>query len=86
MATATHAATRYLQDFFAEKEIDRDATFEIEGLDGRTHGFEYGVVIDAIMTTSVEEQKAIGDVLRRIDFVNGDVCDYLCHLAKALTR
>jgi hypothetical protein len=44
------------------------------------------VVIDAIMTTSVEEQKAIGDVLRRIDFVNGDVCDYLRHLAKALTR
>lgn len=77
------AASRYLATFFDEKGIDTEATFEVEGASG-PNLMSYGVVIEAILAAPQSEQKGIGDMLRRIDFLNGDVCHYLRHLAKAL--
>lgn len=81
--TTTTAATRYLRTFFEEKDIDREATFELEGPSG-VNLMSYGVVIEAILGAPQDEQKGIGDMIRRIDFLNGDVRRYLRHLAAAL--
>jgi len=76
--------TSYLKKFFAEKGIDRDETFTVDGPSGPNFGMSYGVVIDAIKSAPLAEQREIGDKLRRIDFVNGDVRHFLRHLAQAL--
>lgn len=77
--------THYLKMFFAEKDIDQDEGFVIEGPSGPNH-MTYGVVIEHITIAPKEEQKAIGDMIRRIDFKNGDVKHYLRHLAQAIAK
>lgn len=84
-------SAKYLKTFFEEKDIDRDQRFEVESdvehpSYGKHHSMTYGVVIDAIMGAPANEQKGIADMLRRIDFQNGDVKHYLRHLAKALAE
>lgn len=69
--------------FFDEKGIDRDDTFEIKSEDN-VHIVEYGYVINCIKQTGSNEKAKIKDMLVRIDFVNGDVKNYLRHLAQAL--
>jgi hypothetical protein len=75
---------RYLTAFFNEKAIDRDETFDVDSKNGTPNVMSYGVVIDTIKGAPINEQRGIADMLRKIDFRNGDVKDYLRHLAKAL--
>ena len=79
------ATTRYLVTFFEEKDIDKEERFEVEGASG-ANSIPYGVVIEAILATGREEQTGIANMLRRIDFRNGDVRAYLRHLAQALAQ
>jgi len=76
----------YLKMFFAEKGIDRDESFTVDGPSGPNIGMTYGHVIDAIKAAPAHEQDGIANMLRKIDFKNGDVKDYLRHLAKALAK
>ena len=76
-------ATKYLKNFFAEKDLI-DETFEVTSENGTTNMMSTGVVIEAIFQASQKEQKAIGDTIRKIDFMNGDVNHYLKHLGQAL--
>ena len=75
-------ATKYLTDFFAEKNL-RDESFEVTSENGTVNMMTTGVVIEAIYTASQKEQKAIGDTIRKIDFMNGDVNHFLKHLGQA---
>ena len=43
-----------------------------------------GCVIEAIKSAPIHEQKAIKNMLVKVDFINGDVCDYFKHLAQAI--
>ncbi|MFJ7954314.1 hypothetical protein ACIQZG_22690 [Lysinibacillus sp. NPDC096418] len=73
----------YLNKLLEEKEIDKEETFNIEA-NGNLNIFECGAVIEAILSTSEEEQQGIRKMLVMIDFKNGDVKHYLRHLAQAL--
>ena len=79
-----NATQQYLKNFFAEKEIDKNRTYEIDDKYGFTHIFTNEVVIDRIMNTSDDEQKQIAHVLRQIDFRNGSVQHFLKYLASAM--
>ncbi len=75
--------TNYLTTFFKEKDL-AFATWELIDDDGMTHIITNEVVIEVIGNASQHEQKGIESVIRKIDFHNGDVNDYLKHLAGAL--
>lgn len=74
---------KYLKTFFEEKQLP-DASWELTSDDGTAHFIGNDVVLEHIASASVVEQNKIADVIRRIDFANGDVNDFLKHLAGAL--
>jgi hypothetical protein len=82
-ALAPSMPTQYLRDFFAEKVIP-EVTWELEAEDGTPHIMPNAVVVEHIAQCSASEARAIGDVLRKIDFVNGDPNHFFKHLAGAL--
>lgn len=74
---------KYLETFFKEKQLP-DVSWELTADDGTTHFIGSDVVREHIASASADEQNKIADVIRRIDFANGDVNDFLKHLAGAL--
>ena len=73
---------KYLTTFFAEKDVP-ERGFEIDTDDG-FHIIPNVVVLEHIAITSKGEKDAIASVIRKIDFANGDVNDFLRHLAGAI--
>lgn len=73
----------YLKTFFKEKDLPLE-NWELLDNDGTPHFISNEVVIEAIGNAPAEEQRQIADVIRQIDFKNGNVNDYLKHLAGAL--
>lgn len=84
-ATNKENQMSYLKTFFAEKNLD-PFVVTVETSDGTTHIIESEVVIEAIHGTVGDERKAIENMIRRIDFANGDVNDFLRHLARGLAE
>ena len=74
----------YLERFFAEKEIG-SKILEVEGENGMNF-MPVEVVIERIMAAPDNEKEKIADKLRRIDFHDGNVMDFLEHLAKAIAQ
>ena len=74
---------KYLKTFLKEKDLPF-VQWELTDKEGNTHIITNEVVIEAIGGAPRHEQEAISNVIRRIDFVNGDINDYLKHLAGAL--
>jgi len=74
---------KYLETFFEEKQLPY-AYWELIADTGTPHLIDSNVVIEHIAMASVAEQNKIADVIRKIDFHNGDVNDFLKHLAGAL--
>ena len=85
MKRKADSPAQYLHTFFEEKDLIPQS-WEIEGNDGQTHFVDSDVVIEAIMGASTGEQEQIANVIRKIDFANGDVNDYLKHLATGLVN
>jgi hypothetical protein len=82
-ALAPAMPSKYLRDFFAEKDI-AEVEWELTAADGQTHFIGNVVVIEHIAKTTDGEARKIGDVIRKIDFANGDVNHFFRHLAGAL--
>lgn len=74
---------KYLKTFFEEKQLP-EVEWELTDNDGTTHFIGNTVVIEHMATASAAEQNKIADVIRKIDFADGDVNDFLKHLAGAL--
>lgn len=70
----------WLNTFIQEKDLSSEI-FEIEH-NGNTHFVESEVILDLIKVTSPKDQAAIKNILVQIDFKNGDINDFLKHLAK----
>ena len=79
------AATKYIRQFFAEKEIPFKQ-WELTDKQGGNHIISNEVVIENIKNAPKHEQDAIANILRKIDFKNGDVNHFLKHLAQALVE
>lgn len=71
---------KQLKTYFKEKDLDYEL-FEIE-VNGQRHIISNYDVIELIAISSIEEQEKIWSMIARIDFNNGNVNDYLKHLAK----
>ena len=74
--------TKWLETFLEEKNAPHKA-WEIEA-NGTTHFIDSDVVIEAIKTTSGQEQAQIKNTLVMIDFKNGDINHFFKHLAHGL--
>ena len=74
---------RYLKTFFEEKNLPH-VCWNIEAPNGVMHSIDNEVVIEHISTCNNREMTDIADVIRKIDFANGDVNHFLKHLAHAI--
>ena len=77
--------SKWLDTFVEEKGLDTDEILEVEGASGM-NWIPLEVLLDAIKTTSRQEQIAIKAVIVKLDFINADCLDYFKHLAKAIAR
>ncbi len=75
--------TKYLRNFFAEKDIPA-RIFEKKGSDGTPHMIPNEVVVEMMTAMGVREARGVENVLRQIDFRNGDVNHFLEHLSGAV--
>jgi hypothetical protein len=75
--------TKWLETFVAEKGLDTDQVFAVEGKSGTNH-IPLECVLDAIKSAPAHEQAGIKSMVVKIDFRNGDVCHYFKHLAQAI--
>ena len=73
---------KWLETFISEKNINKEEMFTVEKT--QVNYMNYGVVIESILNACKEEQRAIKNMLVKIDFLNGDIKDYLRHLAVAI--
>ena len=74
---------KWLDTLVEEKGIDPEMLIEVEGPSG-ANIMPLEVVLDAMKATTPGKQAAIKTMIVRIDFANGDVVDYLKHLAQAI--
>ena len=77
-------AATYLKTFFEEKNLPF-AEFEIETVEN-IHFISNEIVIEHIMVAPAQEQEQIADIIRKIDFKNGNVNHFLEHLAHGLAQ
>ncbi len=84
-AAQNFPARSYLRRFFEEKDL-AEKTFEITNTAGTFHAIPNAVVVEHIALTSGNEKAKIESILRRIDFANGDINDFLAHLAGAIAE
>lgn len=75
--------TPYLKTFFKEKQLP-SVTWDLVDNEGVAHIISSDVVLEAMEQAPVSELHAIENVIRKIDFNDGDVNDFLKHLAGAL--
>lgn len=75
----------WMDTFVSEKEINLYGTFEYN-YKGTWHYMTVGVVVDSTKVASTEEQRIIKDTLVKIDFINGNVYNYLQHLGLCLVK
>jgi hypothetical protein len=76
--------TNWLDTFLEEKGIDLEETFTLLNSEGVENFMPYAVVIEHIKIAPQHEQKAIKEMIVKIDFKNGDVRHFLRHLAQAI--
>ena len=75
----------FFTTFFNEKNLDF-RYYSVESANGTTNLIHSSNVIEAIKHTKGQEAVKIKDMLIKIDFFNGDVHNYLQHLAQALAK
>jgi|TARA_R100001460_G_scaffold106000_1_gene153118 hypothetical protein len=75
----------FFTTFFNEKNLDFQY-YTVNSPNGTPNLIPSTVVIDAIKNTKGQEAVKIKDMLIKIDFFNGDVHNYLQHLAQALAK
>jgi len=80
---ASKMPTKYLKMFFAEKDLT-DESWELADNNGTMHIISTGVVLEHFTLMGKAEADQIANTLRKIDFYNGDVNDFLKHLAGAI--
>ena len=75
----------FFTTFFNEKNLDFQY-YTVNSPNGTPNIIPSTVVIDAIKNTKGQEAAKIKDTLIKIDFINGNIHNYLQHLAQALAK
>lgn len=77
---AAKMPTTYLKNFFLEKDI-APAMFEVQSRTGEMHYIPNSVVVEHFAHLDDDQAKHVSGILRKIDFANGNVNDFLEHMA-----
>lgn len=83
---SSSAFDRWLDTFLREKEIDLEATFQLMGEKTGWNLIPYGSVVELMKKAPAAEQAQLKTMLVKIDFVNGDVRDFMRHIMKAVVK
>jgi hypothetical protein len=75
---------KYIEDFFEEKEIPFQE-WQIEH-NGNINFIDNEFIIETIKNALTKEQQSIANILRKIDFANGDINHFLKHLAEGYIK
>jgi len=75
----------YFNVFFNEKGL-ASKDYKVKDSQGVMHFIPAEVVLESLAQTRGGEKAQAEDILRKIDFHNGDVHDFLQYLAKALAE
>ena len=75
----------YLTTFFDEKTIEH-TVYNVEAEDGTLNIIETQVIIDRILRSQGAERVQIENIIRQIDFANGDLHHFFEHLARAIAQ
>lgn len=75
---------QYIEVFFEEKDLPY-VIWELEHNE-EEHIIDNEEIIGMIKEAPHQEQKQIADMLRKLDFFNKDINDYLKHLAMAYIK
>jgi hypothetical protein len=78
--------TKWFKTFLQEKELDLEATcfdFKVNGL---FQSMPLGCIVEFTETMPKKIQNNIKTTLVKIDFKNGNIKDYLEHLAKGIVH
>ena len=73
----------FFETFFSEKDLT-DEVYTVTSANGTPNIIPSSVVIEAVKRTKGEEAQKIETILRKIDFLNGNVHHFLQHLAQAM--
>ena len=73
----------YLDTFFEEKRL-RERVYDVVSSNGTEHSIPTGVVLEHIALTRGREREDIKDIIRKIDFANGDLHHFFRHLAAGI--
>lgn len=74
---------KWLDVFVAEKGLDTEVVFEVEG-DAGTNLVPLGAVVDFVKNVDAATKAKIKNTIVKIDFVNGDVLDFFKFMAKGM--
>ena len=74
---------KWLDTFLTEKDVNLDGTFEFNNENG-FNLMTYAVVVEYVKNTTKENQVKVKNTLVKIDFLNGDVLDFLKFLGKGI--
>jgi hypothetical protein len=75
---------KWIDTLLEEKGIDGEEVLEVEASDGTPNIIPIASLVEVIKSAPAHERAGIKTMLVKIDFVNGNVRDYLKHLAKAI--
>ena len=79
------APNSYLNRFFSEKYIET-VDFVVESRSGEVHCIDTEIVIAHIGLTQGAERAGVENIIRKIDFMNGDLNHFFEHLANGIAN
>jgi len=74
----------YLNTLLEEKGISQETVIEVTGSEWGTNFMPISVVVDFVSNLDTNTQNKIKDTLVKIDFHNGEVIDFITHIAKGI--
>lgn len=80
---APQMPTPYLRRFFEEKDLP-EVNWVLYDINGNEHHISNVVVVEHMTMMGKKEAKQVENVLRKLDFHNADINDFLKHLAGAV--
>ena len=74
----------YLNTLLEEKGISQERVLEVTGSEWGTNFMPISVIVDFLSGLDAETQNKVKTTFVKIDFHNGDVVDFLTHIAKGI--
>jgi len=75
---------KYLNTLLEEKGISQERVLEVTGSEWGTNFMPISVIVDFLSNLDKETQKKVKNTFVKIDFHNGDIVDFLNHIAKGI--